>query len=64
MDRRFDYHKPDAEKVELLIELRAELKMTAQFLEDLLPESREKALAITKLEESLFWANASIAREK
>jgi hypothetical protein len=28
-----------------------------------LMEGREKALAITKLEEVMFWANASIARQ-
>lgn len=35
----------------------------AEFLNDLLPESREKSLAVTHLEEVMFWANASIARE-
>jgi hypothetical protein len=27
------------------------------------PMSREQSLAITKLEEAMFWANAAIARE-
>lgn len=34
----------------------------AEELNESLPEGREKALAITKLEEGMFWANAAIAR--
>lgn len=33
-----------------------------QFLIEALPDGREKSLALTKLEESMFWANAAIAR--
>lgn len=31
-------------------------------INNLCPESREKSLAVTNLEESVMWANASIAR--
>lgn len=34
----------------------------AQNLNDLLPEGREKSLAMTKLEEVMFWSNAGLAR--
>jgi len=30
--------------------------------DQLAPESREKSLAITKLEEAVYWLNAAIAR--
>lgn len=36
----------------------------AQDLDARLPDGREKALALTKLEEAMFWANAAIARNQ
>lgn len=62
IDNRFDYHAPTAEKRVLHEEVRAQVKMTAAFIDELVPDGREKALALTKLEEALFWANAAIAR--
>jgi hypothetical protein len=44
------------------MEARREYKELAHAMNDLLPESREKSLALTALEESLMWANACIAR--
>lgn len=42
--------------------IRAICKAFALDLNYLLPDGREKALAITHLEEVMFWANAAVAR--
>ena len=36
----------------------------ALYLNDRIPEGREKSLAITKLEEVMMWSNAAIAMEQ
>lgn len=43
--------------------LRESFKTTAKKVADKCPDSREKSLAQTKLEEALMWAVAAIARE-
>lgn len=65
LTNRFSYHPPqDEETVKQHERARATVLNTAYALEALLPNSREKSLATTKLEEALFWANAAIARNK
>jgi len=61
---RFEYHAPNSDYRRRMHEnIRNELKTAALNLNDILPEGREKSLAITKLEEAMFWANAAIARQ-
>jgi hypothetical protein len=62
IDKRFDFHQPSGITTQLHEHTRAEFKRLAETLARTLPESREKSLAFTALEESLMWANASIAR--
>ena len=59
---RFKYHKPDDVKIETHQNLREEFLDLSIFVHEICPPSRERSLAITKLEEALFWANASVAR--
>lgn len=59
---RFNYHKPDEKKVQGHDAVRASLLWVANMLNETVPEGREKSLAMTKLEEAMFWANAGIAR--
>lgn len=61
IERRFSYHAPDTERRLLHENMRVSFKATAHVVAGL-PESREKSLAMTALEESMFWANAAIAR--
>jgi len=62
LENRFTYHPPTQEKVDKHQEVRDMLKYVAQDMDILLPEGREKALVMTKIEEAMFWANAAIAR--
>lgn len=62
IDNNFTYHPPKGDQPELYIRLRDEAKALAYSINSICPESREKSLALTKLEESIMWANASIAR--
>lgn len=61
---RFGFHAATtAEKQAAHGSARAACLELANFLNGALPEGREKSLAITRLEEVMFWSNAAIARE-
>ncbi len=64
LQNRFTYHAPKEGQVEKYEKIRNHCHSLAQDLNAMCPDSREKSLAITKLEEVVFWANASIARDK
>ena len=61
---RFDFHAASTEeKRNEHTSVRQACRRLADDLNDRLPEGREKSLAITHLEEAMFWANAAIARQ-
>ena len=62
LKNRFTYHAPKGNQTTLYQMLRQEGLALAYSIDNACPEGREKALAITKLEEAIFWANAAIAR--
>lgn len=64
LETRFTYHAPHGDQTTRYEQLRATAKALAADLVALTPESREQSLALTALEESVFWANAAIARRE
>ena len=62
IDKNFSHHVVSEAKGVLLGEVRANLRLAAKLILIHVPAGREQSLAITKLEEAMFWANAGIAR--
>jgi hypothetical protein len=60
----FTYHSLKTDQERRYREIRDRAGVMAAFLFETCPRSRELSLAITKLEEAVFWANASIARNE
>lgn len=60
----FTYHKPLETQPERYERIRVNARNLAELFLRNCPPSRERSLAFTKLEESIFWANASIARNE
>lgn len=62
IQRRFAYHQPrGTEVVATHQEVREHCAKLAVRLNRLLPESREKSLALTKVQEAMWAANAAVA---
>lgn len=62
--KRFSYHAPKDDQPARYIALRENARVLATQIIQYAPDSRERSLAITKLEEAVFWANAAIARNE
>ena len=63
IEKRFTYHSPKGREHRFQT-LRDNAKSLAYEIKKQCPDSRERSLALTKLEEVIMWANASIAREE
>lgn len=64
IEKRFTYHTPKEGQPAKYQMLREGAKTLAYMINTLCPDSREKSTAMTKLEETIFWANAGIARNE
>jgi hypothetical protein len=64
LDNNFMYHAPKPGQPEKYEIIRSTAKALAELINEACPDSREKSLAMTNLEQAIFWANASIARNE
>ena len=64
IDIRFKYHAPKLDQPDRYNEMRSLAKRMAVSIVRLSPSSRERSLALTKLDEVVMWANAAIARRE
>lgn len=64
LEARFTYHPPKEGQKEKYDSLRFSTREFADEIERLCPDSREKSLAFTKLEECVSWAVKAIARHE
>ena len=64
IDNNFIYHTPKEGQTERYQAIREKLKEAVLLINGECPESREKALAITNIEQGMMWANAAIARNE
>ena len=64
IERNFSVHEADEKQADAMGFIRERLKMIAIAIKDICPQSRERSLAMAKLEEAMFWTSASITRPR
>lgn len=62
LQKRFTYHPPKGDQALRYEMIRDRAHDFAAFINEKCPDSREKSLAVTHLEDAVMWANAAIAR--
>ena len=64
IQHNFTHHPPKGDQVSRYTLIRGSARACAGTVNRCAPDSREKSLAMTKLEEAVMWANAAIARNE
>lgn len=64
IEKAFTCHPLNEEQCEMCDSIRFNAKLFAHMIDTYVPDSREKSLAMTKLEECVMWTNAGIARNE
>lgn len=62
IENNFIFHEVTPESSENMRRIREKSKELAYLIDAVCPESREKSLALTNLEQTMMWANSSISR--
>lgn len=61
--RRFQFHEAKThDRITRHAHVRQLCAHVAGYLSEIVPDGRERSIALTKLEEVMFWANAGLAR--
>lgn len=63
VENNFSYHRVSPEIAAKMAELRAKFKALAHEILDVCPETRERTLGVTHLEEAMMWTIGSLARQ-
>lgn len=64
IENDFTYHSPTPDQIPKFLAIRSEAKSLAHLIDALVPDGREKSLALTALDQVVWSANAGIARNK
>lgn len=64
IETAFTYHPPKGDQPERYVKIRDAAKNFAFLIDECVPDSREKSLAMTNLEQVVMWANAGISRNE
>lgn len=64
IENDFTYHPPSGDQAERYGAIRSAAKDFALFISGNTPASREQSVALTNLDQVVFWANAAIARNE
>lgn len=64
LENDFTYHAPKPAQPERYTFLLYTARELAELIVAMSPKSREQSLALTKLEEAVFWVNAAISRNE
>lgn len=62
IENNFKYHAPKPGQPDIYEQIRNKAKELAYLIDEVAPKSREQSLALTNLEQAVFWANAAVAR--